>query len=134
MNTVKLNDSPDLRKIIRAADPGYRKHNAFLSTFGGPVRVNSYWDGGSISHYTLVDLGTMQGRQLTGASHPHFDVQAGGHAGTSEGGITIDEHGIMDLHTLPVGHALVQTGLYRGRKCIASVYLHADHPLVGETE
>jgi hypothetical protein len=134
MTTVKLTDSPDLRAIILAADPGYRKHNAFIQPFGGPVRLNSYWDGGSINHYTLVDLGTLQGRPVSGTSHPHFDVQLGGHTGTSEGGITIDEHGIMDLHTLPVGHALVMTGLFRGRASVASVYVHADHPLVGECE
>jgi hypothetical protein len=107
MQRIELKTAPELLKVIRAADPNYRKRQATLSASETVGLYGTYWDGGSRSTYTAVDL-------LTGRSKgaPQYDPpQFGGPR-------------IVPEVAIPEGIAIVQTGIFMGKTATASVYVN----------
>jgi len=120
---VELKHHQEVKNIIRAAFPGYRKHNAGLTEFKGEVNINSYWDGGSKSEFALVELTTMRTRALPTASHPYYDL----HGATGENPVIRAERGNVYLKALPEGYALVEAGTFCGKAATARVYLNSTN-------
>jgi hypothetical protein len=123
--SVKLKDAPEIKRLVLAAFPSYRKLNASLSVFYGNVNINSYWDGGSRSEYAIVDLATMQRKSLPTRTHPYFDVAARGMINAEDSIIKVDHVGNVELKVLPEGFALVEAGTFCGKPATAHVYLNA---------
>ncbi len=108
MMTVKLADHLDVRDMIRAADPAYRKTSARIHVTDSVTLSGTYWDGGSRDTYTAVNLSTRRA-----ISAPQYDPpQAGG----PQAAPTV---------TLPAGVAIVRTGVFCGKPATATVYVRA---------
>lgn len=107
MHRVTLKTAPELARIIRAADPAYRKREAVLMARETVAISGTYWDGGSRSTYHAVDLATL--RQLPAPQYapPQF------------GGPATDP-----TVAIPEGVAIVETGIFMGRPATARVYLN----------
>lgn len=117
--SIALQTAPEVKQVIRAAFPQYKKRIAYLSAFNG-VNINSYWDGGSKSSFVLVELATMRVKPLPTSSHPYFDLHA---ASGQTPDVTI-ERGVVTLNRLPEGIALVEAGTFCGKPSTAHVYLN----------
>jgi hypothetical protein len=126
MERINLKDSPSVRAVIVAAFPSYRKHAAYVHTFGPHGKsVNSYWDSGSRAEYALVHLATCQCRALPTATHPYYDI---GRAlfNAENQDLAVDHVGNVTLKRLPAGFALVEAGVSCGKAATASVYYSAE--------
>ena len=122
LNTVELKQSPEVKRVVNAAFPLYRKAKAWLSVFPeGGVNVNSYWDGGSRAEYAVVNLATGDRLQLPTSTHPYFDV----HGTENSEVVSVDARGNITLKAIPEGFALVAAGTFCGKQATAHVYLHA---------
>ena len=123
---VHLRNAPEVKRVIQAAFPEYRKLKAYLSAFPeGGKQINSYWDGGSRSYYKLVHIPTLQSYfagPLT--SHPYFDIERHGMALKQDDYVTVDHVGNVTLKTLPESWALVESGIFCGKPATAHVYLN----------
>jgi hypothetical protein len=125
MIKVELKNTPDLKKLIQAADPSYKKRNAFVSAFSSHgVNINSHWDGGSRSLYAIVDIVTGQKKALPSHTHPFYDIAAKGLANQTDGVVSIDGGGNVTLMALPENYALVETGHFCGKVATAHVFLN----------
>lgn len=104
---VTLRTAPELARIIRAADPTYRKREASILAREYCTISGTYWDGGSRSTYHAVDLATL--RQLPAPQYapPQF------------GGPATDPQ-----VSIPEGVAIVCTGVFQGKPATARVYLN----------
>lgn len=122
LTTIELRSAPELKRIVKAAFPGYAKKNVFLSKFS-PTRINSFWDGGSRDIYVLIDLATMKDQPLPTSTHPYFDVAAKGMAGGSSDAVEVDPRGNITLKVLPDNFALVQAGTFQGKPSTAHIFL-----------
>jgi hypothetical protein len=121
METVNLKSSPEVHRVITAAFPGYKKHNAFLSAFSDcGVEINSYWDGGSKSVFVLVDLATLARKALPTSSHPYFDM----HAASGQTPDVIVDRGNVTLTQLPEGVVLIEGGTFCGKTATAHVHVN----------
>lgn len=123
LNTVNLKQHPEVKAIVLAAFPSYKKHSAFLSEFH-PINVNSYWSGGSRDEYAIVELATMRRKSLPTSTHPYFDVAAHGLANKENATFEIDHVGNITLKYLPEGFALVCAGTFCGKPATASIKLN----------
>jgi hypothetical protein len=123
MTTFNLKTQPELKRVITAAFPNYRKHNAWLSEFR-PTEINSYWDGGSRDEYAIVDLVTGQRKNLPTSTHPYFDVARYGVQGENEM-VAVSERGNITLKLLPENFALVRSGTFCGKPATAHVFVNA---------
>lgn len=104
---IKLSESPEIARIVRAADPSYRKHEAAVY-ISDTVRLSgTYWDGGSRSTYHAVNLAT---RKVSAA--PQYDPP-------QFGGPPVDP-----VVPLPAGASIVRTGTFCGKPATAAVYLN----------
>ena len=104
---VVLKHSPEVKRIILAADASYRKREARLLVQTEVDLYGTYWDGGTRNTYTAVDM-------ITGRSKgaPQFDPpQFGGPATTPRVAI-------------PQGVAIVKTGVFCGKTATAYVYIN----------
>lgn len=119
---VTLRDAPEIKRLIVAVFPGYKKHKAYVSGFDGGVNVNSYWDGGSRDEYGLVDIRTGRAGKLPTATHPYYDVARHGVEGENSL-VSVDARGNVTLKALPDGVALVSAGTFCGKPATAHVYL-----------
>jgi hypothetical protein len=126
METVNLKATPEVKRVVVTAFPGYKKHNAFLSAFH-PMNINSYWDGGSKDEFAIVELATMQCKPLPVSTHPYFDVAGRGMANQDNGIVESDHVGNLLLKILPPGFALVRGGIFCGKTATAHVYLNPDN-------
>jgi hypothetical protein len=125
MQTVELKSVPDLKRVIVAAFPTYKKTKALVSVFGDHgVQINSYWDGGSRSTFAIVELATMRPKHLPTRSHPYFEVAAQGLANQSNELIEVDHVGNVTLKVLPEGYALIEAGTFCGKPATAHVFLN----------
>lgn len=124
LETVELKSAPEVKRVILAAFPDYKKRRAFLSEFYSGKNINSYWDGGSKSEYAIVELATMSRRPLPTHTHPFFEVAARGMANRDTGVVESDNVGNLHLKILPEGFALVETGWFCGKPATAHVYLN----------
>lgn len=110
MQRIDLKTAPELVKVIRAADSTYRKHQATLSARETVCLSGTYWDGGSRSEYTAVDLVTGRSK---GA--PHYDPP-------QFGGPMVDP-----VVAIPEGIAIVETGIFQGKQATARVYVNPSN-------
>ena len=108
---------PTIKAIISAAFPEYRGRKIYLVPCTAPLDVRSWWDGGTRSYFTFVNLSTMRQSRLAlsspespevapptlpvPAQHPVFDKQIPG-AGSVElrPGFVCVEHVIFCGHDL----------------------------------
>ena len=123
---VNLSAAPEVKQIVKAAFPDYRKREAVIETF--PERgatVNSYWDGGSRAEFALVDIATMRVRSLPTATHPFFDVTGRGIGAGENDDIAVDNVGNVTLKRIPDGCALVEAGTFCGKPATATVMVNA---------
>lgn len=125
--TVTLKTTPEVKAIVNAAFPSYKKHKASISTFYEGFNINSYWDGGSKGEYAIVDMVTMQRKALPSRSHPYFDIAAKGLANQSNDIVETDHVGNVKLKILPEGYALVQAGFFCGKPATACVYVNPSN-------
>jgi hypothetical protein len=122
---VELKSTPEVKRVILAAFPDYKKRRAFLSEFYSGKNINSYWDGGSKSEYAIVELATMTRKPLPSHTHPYFDVAARGMANQETAAVKSDHVGNLELQILPEGFALVEAGYFCGKPATAHVYLNS---------
>lgn len=125
MLTFELKTVPDLKRVIEAAFPSYRKRRAFVSVFNGGANINSYWDGGSRSEFAIVELATLRRAPLPTQTHPYFDVAARGVTNAQDGIVKVDHVGNITLETLPEGFVLVEAGTFCGKPATAHVFVPA---------
>jgi hypothetical protein len=124
MNRITLKNAPEVKRVILAAFPTYKKHDCFITPFyESGVRVNSFWDGGSKSYFVLVHLTTLEHKALPSQSHPYFDL----HNTTGETPDILFENGCATLKRLPAGIALVEGGIFCGKTATAHIYLNPDN-------
>jgi len=110
MQRIDLKTAPELVKVIRAADSTYRKHQATLSASETVRLSGTYWDGGSRSTYTAVDLVTGRSKGAPQYDPPQF------------GGPMVDP-----VVAIPEGIAIVETGIFQGKQAIARVYVNPSN-------
>lgn len=127
LQAIELRTAPEVKAVVLAAFPSYRKRSAFLSAFPGSLNINSYWDGGSRDEYAIVELATMQRRAMPTSTHPYFDIAARGMANQDNGIVESDRVGNLTLKLLPEGFALVRAGTFCGKAATAHVYLNPDN-------
>jgi hypothetical protein len=125
--TVNLKQYPELKRVILQGFPGYRKHSAFVHTFGGRVNISSYWDGGSKDYFSVVELQSGRSHPISGSSHPFYDIARHGMANqqSADGFVSSDHVGNVYLNELPEGFALVRSGTFRGKPGVATIYFNA---------
>ena len=125
LEPITLKTAPELKRVITAGFPSYKKLRAYLSTFPEHgMGINSYWDGGSRDEFAIVELSTLRRKNLPTSSHPYFDIARHGIAGESEV-IAVTHAGNVTLKTLPEGFALVSCGVFCGKTATAHVYLNS---------
>lgn len=107
MNRVNLKAHPEVKAIILAADPTYRKREACVLVQESVSLYGTYWSGGSRSTYAAVDLAT----KAIGQAPQYAPRQFGGPATTP----TCD---------IPQGVAIVRTGIFDGKTATAYVYVN----------
>jgi len=130
MQAIELRSRPDIKRIILAAFPSYRKLRAYLNQFPeSGITVNSYWDGGSRDEYAIVHLPSMSRRALPTSTHPYFDLARHGLAGAENADLVVDSRGNATLKHLPAGFALVQAGTSCGKPATASIYMSSENQL-----
>lgn len=59
MNTYYSN-APEVVKIANAAFPDYSGRKFKVQAFAGPMRLDSFWDGGSREYHVVLNLATLQ--------------------------------------------------------------------------
>jgi hypothetical protein len=107
MMLVKLTDHPEIRRIILAASPTYKKHQASVSAYPTVRLSGTYWDGGSRSTYVAVRLS-----DCFSLGAPQFDPP-------QFGGPRVDP-----VVEVPEGVAIVCVGTFCGKTATASVTLN----------
>jgi hypothetical protein len=105
---------PEVRRILQATFPKYRKRDVVVHVFSGPMTVNSYWDGGSKDVYHLVRLDNGQVATVP-TSHPYFDRRQDG-----------ARCGILELRELPENTVLVRGGWFCGKPATVYIYCRPD--------
>lgn len=86
-----------------------------VKQFSGPIRCNSYWDDGSRTEFTLVDIVTRRSVTLP-AGHPAYDRRPDG-----------SPAGNVELRELPVNTCLVCHGVFMGKPSTVRVLLRPDN-------
>lgn len=125
---IKLSTAPEIKRLITAAFPNYRKTTASLQAFPEHgVNINSYWDGGSRDEYALVEISTGRRKSLPTASHPYYDIAGQGLLNADSPDVSVDHVGNVRLKRLPEGIALISAGTFCGKPATAGVYLAAEN-------
>jgi hypothetical protein len=128
MQVIELRNYPDLKAVIQAAFPDYRKKKAFVSVFGEHGEtINSYWDGGSRTLYSIVHIPTRRMKDLPSATHPFFDIAGRGAASQETEDVVSDSRGNLTLKRLPADFALVAAGTFCGKPATAHLFIPAEN-------
>ena len=125
--SITLKDHPEVKRVVLAAFPSYRKLKATLSAFNGGININSYWDGGTRNEYSIVELATLQRKSLPTRTHPFYDVAVKGLCGAENEVVSVDHVGNITLKVLPEGFALVEAGTFCGKPATAHIYLNPSN-------
>jgi hypothetical protein len=112
MVTLILKEHPDIVRLIRAVDPKYRKPKVYFTDTDKLRLTGTYWDGGSRSTYTAVNIATLE----TGTAQQYAPPQFGGPSQALE-------------VVIPAGVAIVETGVFQGKTATAHVYIRAAQDL-----
>ena len=123
---VELRWSPEVKAVIRAGFPSYRRRTAYLGEFS-PRPINSYWDGGIRDEFAVVHLDSLSRHEVPTASHPYFDIASRGNTNRENDVLSTDRVGNLTLKVLPDGYALVQSGVFRGKQAMATVFVPASN-------
>jgi hypothetical protein len=107
MQVIILKGAPELTRVIRCAKADYRKRHAFVYVRDNVELSNTYWDGGSRSTYTAVNLATGQ----ASTAEQYAPQQFGGPCAP------------LNV-SIPQGVAIVETGFFCGKPSTASVYIN----------
>lgn len=107
MHRVTLRTAPEIARVIRAADPTYRKQAALILARERVMLSGTYWDEGSRSTYHAVDL-----RTLRSLGAPQYDPPQ--YCGPSTDPVV----------AIPENVAIVKTGIFQGKTATATVYIH----------
>ena len=132
LETIELKQRPELKKIVTAAFPNYKKHKAFLSQFS-ELNINSYWDGGSKSEYVCVHVPTLTRRPLPSSSHPYFDIHARGIQGENAF-VKVDHVGNVYVKQLPADCVIVEAGYFCGKPSTAHIHMPTPAALPAANE
>jgi len=106
---IAKNEAPEVWDIAHAAFPNWRGYKLQTHVFKGPMRLESYWSGGSRDSFVFVELASP---------HRQASVPQNGDGHTDD---------IDKLTTLPNGVALVQHVYYRGRDLGCRVFVAASN-------
>jgi hypothetical protein len=114
MVTLILKEHPDIKRLVLAVDRTYRKPKVYFSDTDKVRLTGTYWDGGSRSTYTAINIATLE----TGRAEQYAPPQFGGPSKPLEVAI-------------PAGVAVIETGVFQGKTATAHVYIRAaaDLPL-----
>lgn len=104
---LKMADAPECARIIRAADAAYRKRIFSLSARDTVTIDGTFWDEGSRSTYTAVDIATGRASAAPQYAPPQF------------GGPRV-----APAVPVPPGVAIVRTGISSGKTATACIYLN----------
>jgi hypothetical protein len=107
MQVITLKSAPELTRVIRCAAADYRKHKAFVHIRDSVELSGTYWDGGSRSTYTAVNLATGKASTAEQYAPPQF--------GGPRAPLNV---------AIPPGVAIVETGYFCGKPATASVYIN----------
>jgi hypothetical protein len=125
---IELKTAPEVKRVILAGFPSCKKRAAYFDVFPGHgVNVNSFWDGGSRAEFAVVELATLNRKQLPTQTHPFFDLAARGIAAMQDQFVTVDHAGNVTLKLLPEGFALIEAGTSCGKAATARVLLHPNN-------
>lgn len=105
--TINLSDHPEITRVIKLADPTYRKRKAFIRSTAKMALSGTYWDGGTRSTYTAVNIESGYSLGAPQYSPPQF------------GGPKTDPQ--VDI---PEGVAIIKTGIFCGKTATATVYVN----------
>lgn len=127
MTVIDLKTNPDIKRVVQAAFPGYKRHKAWVSVFSQEhgKNINSYWDGGSRAEFAVVEIANYRTRSLPTATHPYFDVAKKFMKNQSDRVVEVDNVGNIRMKVLPEGFALVQAGTFCGKAAHAHVFFNA---------
>lgn len=101
---VKLKQSPEVKRLILAADSSYKKHDAYIIQATSVKLNDTYWASGSRGTYTAVDMITGRSQGAPQYNPPQF----GGKTPSVE---------------IPENVAIVKTGIFCGKTSVAFVYV-----------
>jgi hypothetical protein len=105
--TLKMKDHPEIKRVVLAADRSYKKHDVILVVTDSVELTGTFWEGGSRSTYTAVNLATFVSQGAPQYDPPQF------------GGPRVAPN-----VTIPEGVAIVKTGIFCGRTGLAFVYVN----------
>lgn len=114
MSTITLKNHPALQRIVRDL---CRKQKAYVYFRNEVTLSGTYWDGGSISNYLLVDIKTGNSLQLPGHNPPQFG-----------GPMTAPTRKIDD------GCVIVKLGTFCGKPATPSIYIPDNSELLKEVD
>jgi len=107
---INLAEHPEVRALIKAADPSYRRKTAVVKVADGIRLSRTFWDGGSRSTYTAVDMVTRAAVDAPQFAPPQF------------GGPTTPP-----TVKLPPNICVVETGVFCGKVSQAYVYVRPEN-------
>ena len=107
---VTLKQCPEVKAVILAAFPGYRKHDAYLDPCTDVSLWGTYWDGGSRREYCAVELATKRSQ----GAPQYAPAQFGGPV-------------TSPVVSIPLGVVIVAGGVSCGKPATATVYIHPDN-------
>ena len=104
ITTIELKNHPEIKRVVLAALPNYKKHKAFVHVAETVSLSGTYWDSGSRSTYTAVRLADGYSLGAPQYAPPQF----GGPRETP-------------VVEIPSGVVIVETGIFCGKPATASV-------------
>ena len=106
MQTVTLSGFPEIARLMPV---GYKKRKAFIQSREKITLSNTYWDGGSRSSYTIVNIVTGK---VTYDSYAACPPQFGG---------------ITPVVEIDNDIAIIETGVFCGKPATASVFVSPEN-------
>jgi hypothetical protein len=100
---------PTIARILRATYPDYRGRKIFVQATTFPIDVRSWWDGGSRSYFSFLNLATFQTAAMPAQSA--FDKQIKG----------------ADQVTIPPGIACIEHVYFCGKDCGIRIYVNPEN-------
>lgn len=104
---IKLSDHPEVARLVKIADSSYKKHQATLRSCEKLALSGTYWDDGSRSTYTAINLENGSSLGAPQYDPPQF------------GGFKTDP-----IVEIPDGVVIVETGILCGKTATANVYVN----------
>lgn len=103
-----VNRTSEIDAILEVAFPENKSRTVRLELFKAPMRVDSYWDGGSKNTYVFVDLATKEQIHKVHTNHPFFEANQPN-----------------EVRDLPQNVAIVEHHIFCGKDMGFTIYLNA---------